>query len=113
MNELTLNEVEQRKELCAHMGAAMSCAADLEMGLIHALLALDFLSSYAEKIKREGMKNFDRPTYEREFDKFFADHQRLPMGELVKRFEKFAGTNTRFIDRLRDTLSRPLRSPIE
>jgi hypothetical protein len=104
VSDLTPEESEQLKELYAHMGAAMSCAADLEVGLIHALLALDFLSGYAEKIQREGMKNFDRPTYEREFDKFFGDHQRLPMGELIKRFEKFAVSETKLVDQLRDTL---------
>ena len=93
MSDITPEESEQLKELYAHMGAAMSCAAELEVGLIHALMVLEFLSGYAERIRREGMKNFDRPTYERQFDEFFADHQRLPMGELIKRFEKFAGSS--------------------
>jgi hypothetical protein len=75
MNDVSPAESEQLKELYAHMGAAMSCAADLEVGLIHALLALDFLNGYAEKIQREGSEYFDQPTYEREFDQFFADHQ--------------------------------------
>jgi len=70
MSDITREESEQLKELYAHMGAAMSRAADLEVGLIHALLALEFLNAYAEKIQREGMKNFDRLTYERQFDKF-------------------------------------------
>lgn len=100
----TTAENEQFKDLYAYMGAAMSCAADLEVGLIHALLALDFLSGYAEKIQREGPKNFHRPTYEREFDKFFADHEKLPMGELIKRFEKFAASETQLVNRLRNSL---------
>jgi hypothetical protein len=104
MRDIAPEESEQLKELYAHMGAAMSCAADLEVCLIHALLALDFLSSYAEKIQREGMKNFDRLTYERQFDTFFADHERLPMGELIKRFEKFVGSEPTLIDQLRDIL---------
>jgi hypothetical protein len=86
------------------MGAAISCAADLEVGLIHALLALDFLSGYAEKIQHEGMKNFERSAYEREFDRFFADHQKLSMGALIKRFERFAGSETKLVDQLRDML---------
>jgi len=88
---MSQEEIEQRKEVYAHMGAAMSCAADLEMGLIHALLAVDFLSGYAEVIKRQGFKPSDRPKWEKEFDSFFEKHQKLPMGELIKRFEKFAG----------------------
>jgi hypothetical protein len=104
MSDITPEESEQLKELYAHMGAAMSCAAELEVGLIHALMMLDFLSGYAERIRREGMKNFDRPTYERQFDEFFADHQRLPMGELIKRFEKFAGSETKLVDQLRNML---------
>jgi hypothetical protein len=104
MSDITREESEQLKELYAHMGAAMSCAADLEVGLIHALLALEFLSAYAEKVQREGMTNFDRPTYERQFDKFFVDHEKLPMGELIKRFIKFAGSETKLVDQLRDIL---------
>ncbi len=42
------------------MGAAMSRAADLEVSLIHALLALDFLSASAQTIKQTRFKNFDR-----------------------------------------------------
>jgi hypothetical protein len=88
---MSQEEIEQRKEMYAHMGAAMSCAADLEMGLIHALFAVDFLSMYAELIKRQGFTPSDRPKWERDFDSFFEKHQKLPMGELIKRFEKFAG----------------------
>jgi hypothetical protein len=104
MNDVSPAESEQLKELYAHMGAAMSCAADLEVGLIHALLALDFLNGYAEKIQREGSEYFDQPTYEREFDQFLADHQRLPMGELIRRFEIFAASETKLVNQLRDSL---------
>jgi len=104
MTDVTPAESEQLKELYAHMGAAMSCAADLEVGLIHALLALDFLNGYAEKIQREGIKNFDRLTYQREFDKFFADHERLPMGELIRRLENFTPSDTKLVNPLRDSL---------
>lgn len=82
----------------------MSCAADLEVGLIHALLALDFLSGYAEQIRREGMKGFDRPVYEREFDKFLADHQALPMGALIKRLERFAASEKELVSHLHSAL---------
>jgi|SRR6185437_2501642 len=85
-------EIEQRKEVYAHIGAAMSCAADLEVTLIHALLAVDFLSGYAEIIKKEGFKPSDRPKWERDFDSFLEKHQKLPMGALIRRFEQFAGT---------------------
>jgi uncharacterized protein (DUF2164 family) len=91
-DQIPQEEIEQRKELYAHMGAAMSCAADLEVGLIHALLAVDFLSGYAEIIKKEGFKPSDRPKWERDYDSFFEKHQKLPMGALIKRFEKFATT---------------------
>lgn len=104
MRDVTPDESEQLKELYAHMGAAMSCAADLEVGLIHALLALDFLNGYAEKIRREGIRNFDRPTYEREFDIFFADHHTLPMGALIKRFERFAASENKLVNQLHDVL---------
>jgi hypothetical protein len=104
MSAITPEDSEQLKELYAHFGAAMSCAADLEVGLIHGLLALEFLTGYAEKIQREGMRSFNRSTYEREFDKFFADHQKLPMGELIKRFERFAASETNLIGQLRDAL---------
>jgi hypothetical protein len=97
-------EVEQRKELYAHMGAAMSCAADLEVGLIHALLVLDFLSLSAEAIKQGGLKNFDRPKWERDFDAFFEKHQRLPLGELIKLFTKFAGDGSELVQKLREVL---------
>jgi hypothetical protein len=102
--EVTPEESEQLKELYAHVGAAMSRAADLEVGLIHALLAIDFLSAYTEKIQREGVQNFDRPTYEPEFDRFFAVHQKLPMGELINRFERLAGSETNLAAQLREAL---------
>jgi hypothetical protein len=97
-------EVEHRKELYAHMGAAMSRAADLEVGLIHALLALDFLSMSAEAIKQAGLKNFDRLKWEHDFDAFFEEHQRLPMGQLIKRFARFAGDKPELVDRLKAVL---------
>jgi hypothetical protein len=97
-------EIEHRKELYAHMGAAMSRAADLEVSLIHALLELDFLSAYAEIIKREGLKNFDRLKWERDFDAFFAKHQRLPMGELINRFEQFAADKPELVEKLKAVL---------
>ena len=103
-DQISQEEIEQRKEVYAHMGAAMSCAADLEIGLIHALLAVDFLSGYAEVIKRQGFKLSDRPKWERDFDSFFEKHQKLPMGELIKRFEKFAGTRPDLVLQLHGAL---------
>jgi hypothetical protein len=96
--------VEHRKELYAHMGAAMSRAADLEVCLIHALLALDFLSAYAETIKQAGLKNFDRSKWEHDFDEFFEQHQKLPMGDLIKRFARFAGDKPELVERLKAVL---------
>src|SRR5690348_12046216 len=97
-------EIEHRKELYAHMGAAMSCAADLEMSLIHALLALDFLSTSAETIKSAGPKSFDRSKWERDFDRFFEEHHKLSMGDLIKRFARFAGDKSELAERLRAVL---------
>lgn len=98
------DEVEHRKELYAHMGAAMSRAADLEVGLIHALLALDFLSTSAENIKQVGLKNFDRSKWERDFDAFFEKHQRLSMGELINSFAKFASNEPQLAEKLKAVL---------
>jgi hypothetical protein len=98
------DEVEHRKELYAHMGAAMSRAADLEVCLIHALLALDFLSTSAETIRREGRKNFDRSKWEQDFDAFFEKHQRLSMGELINSFVRFAGNESELVEELKAVL---------
>lgn len=103
-DQVSQEEIEQRKEVYAHMGAAMSCAADLEVGMIHALLAVDFLSGYAEIIKQRGFKPSDRSKWERDFDSFFEKHQKLPMGELIRRFEKFAGTRPDLMLQLYDAL---------
>jgi hypothetical protein len=98
------DEVEHRKELYAHMGAAMSLAADLELSLIHALLALDFLSASAEMIKQAGLKNFDRSKWVHDFDEFFEEHYKLSMGDLIKRFARFAGDKPELVERLKAVL---------
>jgi hypothetical protein len=97
-------DVEHRKELYAHMGAAMSRAADLEVSLIHALLALDFLSASAQTIKQTRFKNFDRSKWVHDFDEFFEEHQKLSMGDLIKRFAKFAGDKPELVERLKAML---------
>lgn len=86
------------------MGAAMSRAADLEVSLIHALHALDFLSASAETIKQVGLKNFDRSKWEHDFDEFFEEHQKLSMGSLINRFTKFAGDRPDLVERLKAVL---------
>jgi hypothetical protein len=75
------------------------------MSLIHALLALDFLSQSAETIKQAGLKNFDRPKWEHDFDEFFEQHYRLSMGALIRRFAIFAGDKSNLVKKLKEVLS--------
>jgi hypothetical protein len=72
------------REAHAFFGLAMFSASVLETALVHVLLNGVFLKRVGRKYKDMQGKDFDRPAYERAFDKFMDDKQALAMGGLVK-----------------------------
>jgi hypothetical protein len=82
---MTYDSGEHVKEVFAHFGRAYYLAGVFEIALANALLYLDFLRDQKVKIQRAGPKNFDRPSYEAEFDQFMKKQHAKTVGNLIKR----------------------------
>ena len=82
---MTYDTGEHVKEVFAHFGRAYYLAGVFEIALANALLYLDFLRELKVKIQCGGMKNFDRPSYEAEFDQFMKQQHAKTVGNLIKR----------------------------
>jgi hypothetical protein len=80
--QLTDEEWEMR-EAHAFFGRAMFSASLLETALVHTLLNGVFLKRVHARYTASKGKNFHRPTYEKQFDNFMADKEKLTMGGLV------------------------------
>lgn len=84
------DEGEHVKEVFAYFGRAYYMSSVFETGLQLAVLHLDFLTEVSRRLQTTGLKNFDRPQYEAEFNAFMAQQEALTLGKLIKRFRALA-----------------------
>lgn len=78
------DESEHCKEVYAHFGLAYYDAGVVETGIAIALLYAKFLTKWKDKIKTGGRTNFDRKSYEADFDAFFKDQHSQTFGNILK-----------------------------
>ncbi len=78
------------KEVYAHFGLAFYMASVFEAGLANAILQLDYLAGVAKDYRAKGRADFDRPSYEAQFDIFMANQHAQSLGNLIKRVQALA-----------------------
>jgi hypothetical protein len=83
----TYDEGEHSKTVFAHFGRAYYMANVFETGLAMAILQLEFLSGVRDRIEREGLSNFDRASFQADFDAFLDRQHALTLGNLLRRVE--------------------------
>jgi hypothetical protein len=76
----TYDEGEHTKTVFAHFGRAHYMANVFETGLAIAIVQFEFLTSVAERIRREGRETFDQRRYEADFDAFMERQHAQTVG---------------------------------
>lgn len=84
MNDSTYDKGEHTKTVFAYFGRAYYMANVFETGLALAITQIDFLTGVMDRLKREGRSNFDRASYERDFDAFINRQHGKTRGSLLK-----------------------------